>query len=142
MQITKELYEMFDKYGKAVLTEDGSEILDDRKIDLPVGIRRPPTLLEQIKRLMRGPLAEEARQQEKETFDEANNFEAEDPEDAEFFSGYEVSPDDIPVTMKDINPVQDQGESADVVPQSGTTSDESQPATPVTPSQGSGEEIS
>lgn len=104
MQISKELYEKFDLYGKAVLTEDGSEILDDRKKAMPVGLKRPPSLLEQIRRLMRGPLAQEARENEMETFEEANNFDAEDPEEAELFSGYEIGPDDLPVTTSEIQP--------------------------------------
>lgn len=108
MQISKELYEKFDKYGKAILNEDGSEILDDRKVESAVHLKRPLSLVEQIKRLMRGPLAAEARQNEMETLEEANDFDSiEDPEDAQNFSGYEIGPDDIPVTMEDVEPPPD-----------------------------------
>jgi hypothetical protein len=100
MKITKELYEQFDKTGKAIIAEDGGEILDDRKIDLPVGVQRPPSLVEQIKRLMRGPLAQQAREQEMESFEESDDFEWDDPEETEMDTPYAVNAEDLPVTME------------------------------------------
>lgn len=54
---------------------NGHEILDPRPMALPVGFQRPPTLAEQVARLVRGHMSDMAAADGFETFEDADDFE-------------------------------------------------------------------
>lgn len=59
----------------AQLDERGHEILDPTPIALPLGLKRPPTLQETIKQLIRTEMSRKAAQEGQETFEEADDLE-------------------------------------------------------------------
>lgn len=64
----------FDKQGR--------ELPDPTPVDIPAGFKRPETLAEQIKRMIRTDMSSFAESQGAESFEEANDFEV-DEDDAE-----------------------------------------------------------
>lgn len=52
----------------------GHEIPDKTPVAVPVGYRRPPSLTEQIRMLIRHQMSEQARGEGRETFEEADDF--------------------------------------------------------------------
>jgi len=66
----------------------GREIPDPRPISVPAGLTRPPTLSEQIKRFIRSEMSRQAVQEEKESFEEADDFDVD--EDPDPLSIYEL----------------------------------------------------
>lgn len=67
-----------NKKGKR-LNEDGSEILDSRPMEPPVGYKAQPSLSEQIRAMVRSEqLAAAAEAGGAETFDEADDFDVPD----------------------------------------------------------------
>lgn len=58
----------------------GEEILDQTPVSIPIRLNRPPTLNERIKRMMQLELSEYARQQGKESFEDADDFDIPDDE--------------------------------------------------------------
>lgn len=70
--------------GRARFDERGLEIPDSTPMEIPVGYRRPETLQDQIRRMVRVDLSAAAEQAGAESFDEANDFDIED-DDAEYF---------------------------------------------------------
>lgn len=81
----------------AKLNENGHEILDPTPMAIPIGFKRPETLAEQIKRMVRSErLAQEAEAQGYETWEEADDFDVDDDFDPS--SPYEQHFDtDIPL---------------------------------------------
>lgn len=57
------------------------EFLDPTPMALPVGYRRPPTLQDQVRALVRGALSEQAANRGQETFEEADDFDVGDDYD-------------------------------------------------------------
>lgn len=97
---------------KAKLNERGHELLDPTPLELPVGFKRPESLEEQIRRLVRVNISRQAEQEGYETFEDADDFdvgEDEDPRtpfemDFDPILGREISPDMIrrdPVRFRD-----------------------------------------
>lgn len=62
----------------AVLNERGHELLDATPVARAVEFRRPPTLQEQIRALVRGELSRQAQEQGQESFEEADDFDVDD----------------------------------------------------------------
>lgn len=62
----------------STLNERGHEVPDPNPLTLPVGFKRPESLVDQIKRFVRRELSEVADAQNHETFDEADDFLIED----------------------------------------------------------------
>lgn len=61
------------------INEKGQEVPDPRPIEIPAGFKRPETLAEQVRRLVRSEaLALEAQNAGMETFEEAEDFEIDD----------------------------------------------------------------
>lgn len=54
--------------------ERNREILDDTPVSLPIGFRRPPTLQETIRALVRTEVSKRAANEGLETFEEADDF--------------------------------------------------------------------
>lgn len=76
--------------------EDGREYPNPKKLVL-TGISRPPTLKEQIQRVLRTELSRQADEQGFETFEESQDFDIE--EESEPLSGYELNEmvEEVPV---------------------------------------------
>lgn len=73
---------MSDVYNRRFPDDSGRESLDPTPMAVPVGFRRPPSLIEQMRSMIRNELSEGAARGGRETFEEANDFELpDDPED-------------------------------------------------------------
>lgn len=68
--------------------EKGEEILDPTPVAMPVGFHRPPSLAEQVRRLVRTEFSRQAAALGEETFEEADDFDCGD--DPELKSKYEL----------------------------------------------------
>lgn len=62
-----------DLYGPSA-----GRVMDATPMEIPAGFRRPPTLAEQVQRLVRGALSEAASSKGLESFDEAQDFDVPD----------------------------------------------------------------
>lgn len=60
--------------------ERGEEVLDTTEVEVPLRFKRPPTLQEQIKNMVRGEISRNAVRQGRESFEEADDFEVDDDE--------------------------------------------------------------
>lgn len=58
--------------------ELGQELPDDTPLEIPLGMRRPLTLQEEIQAAVRGAVSRAAARNEMETFEEANDFDIPD----------------------------------------------------------------
>jgi len=86
----------------SVYNAEGLEVPDSVPCAVPIGARRPESLSEQIKRMVRQEVSEHARSHGRETFEEACDFgEEEDTDD--FLTPYEVQ------GMRDEVPSGDEG---------------------------------
>lgn len=80
MQITKELFDKLSELTQSMLDERGFELPNPVPIQKSLKIKRPPTLQEQIRRIIKTDLSNQAMSQGFETFDQANDFDIdEDP---------------------------------------------------------------
>lgn len=70
--------------------ERGEELPDDTPIELPVRFKRPPSLQEQIKAMVRTEYSRVAEENGFESFEESDDFEVDD--DNEIRSVHELSP--------------------------------------------------
>jgi len=64
-----------------MLNERGHEIVSNEPVAAPVNFRRPPSLNEQIMRLVKGEFSRQAQMQGQESFEEADDFEIGDDYD-------------------------------------------------------------
>lgn len=83
-----------------IMDDHGHEIPDPRPMTVPAGFKRPETLAEQIKRLVRNQISREAADREMETFEEADDFDVDDEFDPS--TPYEVFFD--PVLEREVSP--------------------------------------
>lgn len=58
----------------AELDKNGHEILDDTPVAIPLRLTRPPTIVDQVRRLVRGAMSDLAQSQGNESFEEADDF--------------------------------------------------------------------
>lgn len=58
--------------------ELGQECPDDTPVEVPLGMKRPPTLQEQIQMMVRTQLSRAAERNGHETFEESNDFDVDD----------------------------------------------------------------
>lgn len=72
-----------------MLDERGWEVPDSTPVAWPAGVRRPETLTDQIRRLVRMEVSRAAAEQGLETFEESDDFDVEDED--EFRSPYELT---------------------------------------------------
>lgn len=74
----------------------GRELPDPTPVAMPLDCKRPESLTEQIRRMIRGEMSNQAAAEGKETFEEANDFEVPE-EDAELTgTQYELMADELP----------------------------------------------
>lgn len=77
--MAKEIQYRSDPPKMKFLDEKGNELPDPNPMEIPAGFKRPETLAEQVRRLVRSQhLADAAESQGFETFDESNDFEIDD----------------------------------------------------------------
>lgn len=62
----------------ALLDKNGHEIPQGGPLSIPSGFKRPPTLAEQVQRLVRGSLSRQAEDEGFESFDDADDFDIPD----------------------------------------------------------------
>lgn len=77
--------------NKTRLNEKGQEVLNPKPLAIPLGFQRPPTLQEQVRRLMRYEynLMKQATGDDIETPEEADDFDVGDDFDIDPVSGHE-----------------------------------------------------
>jgi len=95
---TGELY-LDNLYGEA----PGRERPDPKPLEIPSGMKRPETLAEQVQRLVRTQISEEAAAQGFETFEESEDFDVDD-DISDPSTPYEVVFD--PVLGQEISPAE------------------------------------
>lgn len=77
-------------------TPDGKEIPDPTPIQIPAGFKRPESLIDQMRRLIRTDVSQFAEQQGAESFEESNDFDMDD-DDAELrTTSYEEMHEEVP----------------------------------------------
>lgn len=86
--------------GEVRQDEYGREIPDPNPVEVPLGMKRPETLAEQVQRLVRTSISAHAEMHGAESFEEADDFDIE--EDFDPTTPYETQFD--PVIGKDITP--------------------------------------
>jgi len=74
----------------AKYNERGQQIPDQTPIEVPLGWKRPETLTEQIRRLIRVQMSAAAVEEGKETFAEANDFDCGEEDPEAYLTPYEV----------------------------------------------------
>lgn len=87
LKVTPELFEQLKDLMTSKIDENHHEVPCPQPEELVVS-KRPPSLKEQIQRLIRQEVSEQANDQEMETWDEANDFEVD--EDHDPLSGFEI----------------------------------------------------
>lgn len=95
--ITPELMKDLTKLTTSYLNEFGEEVNNPKPMAIPSGLKRPPTLQEQIKRVLRTELSRQVSEQGMETFEEAFDFDVD--EDPEPMGKYDVMEDEVPLTV-------------------------------------------
>lgn len=88
--ITPELAKDLTKLTHGMLDKKGREVLNPKPHVLAGGLKRPPTLQEQIQRLVRKNLSDQVAAQGHETFEEADDFDVQDDFEIEPTSKYEM----------------------------------------------------
>lgn len=79
--------------------EKGQELPDPAPLAIPLGAKKPETLVEMMRRLIRQDLSRHAQEEGNETFEEANDFDIEE-DDAELHTTeYEEMREEIPVAQ-------------------------------------------
>lgn len=98
---------------KAKLNNNGHEVLDSTPLALPLGFKKPESLDDQIRRLVRTHISAQAQEQGFETWEDADDFDIPDDQadpatpfemDFDPILGREISPDMIkqdPVRFRD-----------------------------------------
>lgn len=70
--------------------EYGNEIADETPLEVPLSFKKPLTLAEEVRRMVKNEMSQMAESQGAETFEEADDFEVEDEDDLAFMSPYEI----------------------------------------------------
>lgn len=79
------------------------EYPDPTPVEMPLGFKRPPTLQEEIQRIVRIQLSQQAQAEGFETFEEANDFEMdEDPDPLSPYEVSEMAPEEITAQETDV----------------------------------------
>lgn len=82
----------------AYLNDKGQEVVDSTPLEIPLGMKRPPTMQEQIQRILAGERAQRYMQEhDLETPEEADDFDIDDdPEPVSQYEFHEMI-EEIPV---------------------------------------------
>ncbi len=101
MLLKKSTLKKLTDLNRSYLDAKGREVPNPKPMVLHPGIPRPATLQEQIQRVMRGELSNQAQQQGMDTFEEANDFNVKDDFDEELLdTHYTKMIDEIPIDFE------------------------------------------
>lgn len=78
MLVDKKTVKKLTKLRTAMLDSKGREILNPKQMQIPVGMKKPQSLQDQIKKILREEVSMQAQAQEKESWEEANDFDVKD----------------------------------------------------------------
>lgn len=119
--IPKEIYEQMKK-ARHSMDYQGRDLVNPLPMNVPIGVKRPPSLKEQIQRVIRQEVSYHAYHQGMESIEESEDFDVEDGDEVEeFVSPYEVK-DMIPETLNE-KPSSSDTATEQVEPGSDTESD-------------------
>lgn len=96
LKIKPELFEILKDLRSAMLDDEGREVLNPLPTVTNTDIR-PPSLQEQIQRLVRTELSRQVQQQGAETFEEANDFDVPDDDIPADTSPYTLLEEEEPI---------------------------------------------
>lgn len=85
--------------SQAMLNDDGTEFNDGKPVAVPVRYKRPPTLQEEIARMVRTRISEHAMKHGRESFEQADDFSVGDDYDPR--SPYEETFDPLHTVTKE-----------------------------------------
>lgn len=88
LKVTPDLFQELKELASSYIDENYHEVPNPQPEELIVS-KRPPSLQEQIQRLIKVQLSQEMGQQGAETWEEANDFDI--PEEVDPISGYEIN---------------------------------------------------
>lgn len=95
--ISSEKYKELSDLVESIMDENGHEVPNPRPMEIPTGFKRPSTLRDQIRRILRTEISLKAMEHEMESFDEANDFDVTDDfETLEQDTRYTVVEEEIP----------------------------------------------
>lgn len=123
MKITKELHDELKKLRRAMI-KDGIEFLNPTPVAIPIGMERPPSLKEQIQRVLRTELSMQAAAQGEETFEEADDFDVPE-DDPDPVSPYEMN--EMQYEEPSFSPTDPLSEPSDTAPDPIETAQPQQP---------------
>ena len=93
---------------------NGQERADPIPVEMPIGGGRPDTLAELIQKYVREAVSSQAEAEGKETFEEANDFDVEDPFEIEMEdSRYTEMEEEVPLPLEDPDPAEPDKEEKD-----------------------------
>lgn len=96
--------------GKSFLDENGFEVPDSKPMEIPIGWKKPPSLQEQVQRMVRHEMSRAAEKTGQETFEEADDFDIPD-DPVDLTSPYEVEFDpydpSVPQAVVEEKPAED-----------------------------------
>lgn len=78
VKVTQELLDKLVTLTESLIDENGNEMPNPAPMEIPVGMKRPPTLQEQIQRVMRSELSQRAMEEGFETYEESIDFDVTD----------------------------------------------------------------
>lgn len=81
--------------------KEGRELPDPTPIEIPAGFKRPETLQEQIRRLVRTAISERAVDSGAESFEEANDFDMDDDDPTDQDTVYTRMAEEVPRELRD-----------------------------------------
>jgi len=111
LKISKDTYDELCELGSGYLNPEGKEVNNPKPLFIASEIHRPPSLQEQIQRVLRSNISRQAHEQGHETFEESQDFDVEDPFDSpDPNTIYQVLDEEIPV-MKEEKPPSDETET-------------------------------
>lgn len=87
LKVTPDLFNELKELASSYIDENYHEVPNPRPDEIVVS-KRPPSLQQQIQRLVRTELSNQVAQQGAETWEEANDFDI--PEELDPISGYEI----------------------------------------------------
>lgn len=94
MTVTPELVEQLSQMVHSYLDEYGREVNNPLPHTVDAGLDPPMTLQQQIQRLLRRELSAQAQSQGLETFQEADDFDVDEPFEQDLRSAYEMVEED------------------------------------------------
>lgn len=93
--------------------DQGRELPDPKPVALPLGAKRPESITEQIRRLIRGEMSRQAVEEGNESFEEANDFDVDEPDAELHDTEYQLMTEELPLGGPRPRPGEDEEEDDD-----------------------------